>query len=133
VVHLRAELAALLAASDYVVLAVPLAEETRHVIDAAALAHMRPTAALISVARGAVVDEDALCNALSERLLGAAYIDCPTQLPPPPWSRLYRTRNVVLTHHSSASGARVLEEAFERFAAGVRALTATGTPPDLVL
>jgi phosphoglycerate dehydrogenase-like enzyme len=132
VLHLGGELKTLLGESDYVVLALPLTDGTRGLIDAAALAQMRPSAALVNVARGPVVDEDALCAALARRLLAAAYIDRPTVLPPPRWSRLYRTPNLVLTHYSAAASPRAIEEAFTRFTAGLHALLTTGTPPDLV-
>lgn len=69
----RLELTALLAAADVVSLHVPLTPQTRHLVDAAALASMRSDAILINAARGGVVDEQALARALREgRLAGAA-------------------------------------------------------------
>ena len=71
-----ADLAHLLEESDYVSLHVPLTRETRHMISAEMLARMKPTAVLINVARGAIVDEGALAAALSEgRLRGVRGID----------------------------------------------------------
>lgn len=63
------------AQADYVVLACPLTEETRGLIDATAIAAMRKTAVLVNVARGEVVDEDALWRALQEKSIAAALLD----------------------------------------------------------
>ena len=71
----RLELPALLAASDVVSLHVPLTPETRNMIDAKALAGMKPDAILINAARGGVVDEAALCEALKAGRLGGAALD----------------------------------------------------------
>ncbi|MBP3959380.1 D-glycerate dehydrogenase [Gemmata sp. G18] len=65
----------LLAAADYVVLTVPLTPETRSFIGRAELAKMKPTATLVNVARGAVVDKDALTEALSAKRIFAAALD----------------------------------------------------------
>jgi phosphoglycerate dehydrogenase-like enzyme len=64
-----------LAEADFVVLACALAPETRGLIDAAALDAMKPTAVIVNVARGPVIDEGALFSALSERRIGGAAID----------------------------------------------------------
>jgi phosphoglycerate dehydrogenase-like enzyme len=74
IVDFRA-LAALLPLADYVVLACPLTEETRGLIGVAAFAAMRPTAMLINVARGEVVDEQALYEAMTARRIAAALLD----------------------------------------------------------
>jgi glyoxylate reductase len=71
----HAPLAELLAASDFVTLHVPLSAETRHLIDDAALARMRPRAILINTARGACVDEAALAAALARGAIGGAALD----------------------------------------------------------
>jgi glyoxylate reductase len=66
---------ALLARSDFVSLHCPATQETHHLIDAAALARMQPTACLVNTARGSVVDEAALVTALRERRIAAAGLD----------------------------------------------------------
>lgn len=71
----RQELAPLLAASEIVSLHIPLTPQTRHLIDGAAIAQMRPGSILINAARGGVVDEAALIEALRARRLGGAALD----------------------------------------------------------
>ena len=133
VVSLDTDLHVLLGAADHVVVAVPLAAETRGLIGRDALAAMRPGASLIAVTRGLVVNEDALCHALATAQIGAAYVDRPTRIPLPKWSRLYRTPNLVLTHYSAANSPRRLERACARFLAGLQLLREGGQPPDRVV
>lgn len=71
----RVPLEALLAESDHVVLTVPLTDATRHLVDAGALASMRPTAGLVNVSRGGVVDSEALADALEHGRIGYAALD----------------------------------------------------------
>jgi (S)-sulfolactate dehydrogenase len=71
----RLELGALLATSDVVSLHVPMSDETRNLIDGAAIASMKKGAILINAARGGVVDEPALCAALKDGRLGGAALD----------------------------------------------------------
>jgi len=97
----------LLAASDIVVVTVPLDERTRGLVGARALAAMKPSALLVNVARGAVVDEHALHQALSDRAIAGAALDVwwrnPGDPDAPPPSHLDFTGfdNVVITPHQS--------------------------------
>ncbi|OGO53018.1 MAG: hypothetical protein A2148_00795 [Chloroflexi bacterium RBG_16_68_14] len=91
----------LLAESDFVVLAVPLTSETRHLISEAELRAMKPTSVLINIARGAVVDEAALVRALKEGWIAGAGLDVFEQEPLPPESELWALENVVLSPHIS--------------------------------
>lgn len=75
------DLASLLAAADVLSLHVPLTAETRHLIDAAALERLRPTAVLINTSRGGIVDEAALAEALRSGRLGGAALDVFAQEP----------------------------------------------------
>ncbi|WP_307787543.1 D-glycerate dehydrogenase [Mycolicibacterium sp. S2-37] len=94
----------LLAASDVVCVLTPLTPETRHLIDAAALARMKPTAYLVNTARGGVVDESALVDALTAgRISGAALdvFDNEPHVDP----ALLAAPNLVLTPHIASAGA----------------------------
>jgi len=92
-------LADLLAESDYVSLHTPLTPETRHLIGAAELRAMKPTAVLINTARGPVVDEAALVEALASGGIAGAGLDVFEEEPLPADSPLCRLGNVVLTPH----------------------------------
>lgn len=94
-------LATLLAQSDFVVLALPLNEATRHLIDAEALAAMRPDAVLINVARGGVVDQDALVDTLQRGAIRGATLDVVAEEPLPPESPLWGLDNCVITPHDA--------------------------------
>lgn len=95
------DLDTLLAAADYVSLHVPLTESTRGLIDAAALRKMKPSAYLINTARGAVVDEDALVQALTEGWIAGAALDVMTTEPPPADHPLLALDNVIATPHAA--------------------------------
>jgi phosphoglycerate dehydrogenase-like enzyme len=91
----------LLRMSDAVTIHVPLNQRTRNLIDAESLSLMKPSAVLVNTARGGLVDEDALAQALSEgRILGAG-LDVLSQEPPPLEHPLLHLPNVVLTPHTA--------------------------------
>ena len=92
------DFATLLAGSDHLVLALPYSPATHHVIDAAALARMKPTATLTNIGRGGLVDEDALADALSGGRLFSAGLDV-FEGEPAVNPKLLALRNVVLTPH----------------------------------
>ena len=89
----------LLAESDFVSLHVPLTLETRHFMGEPELRQMKPSAILINVARGAVVDQDALYSALSEGWIRAAGIDVTDPEPIPSGDPLLTLDNLVVTPH----------------------------------
>ena len=91
----------LLTASDYVVLCCPLTDQTLHLIDAAALAAMRPQALLINVARGRVIDHDALGEALRTGALAGAVLDVVPLEPLLSESPLWNLPNCQITPHDS--------------------------------
>lgn len=93
------DLHAVLPRADVVVLACPLTPDTENLIDARALAAMKPGAHLINVARGKVVDETALIAALQSGTLTAAGLDVTRDEPLPPTSPLWSMPNVLLTPH----------------------------------
>lgn len=100
----RVDLETLLAASDVVTLHCNLTAQTRGLMDAAALALMKPTAVLINTARGAIVDLEALAEAIeAERLAGAA-LDVLAEEPPPPGARILALGDrVLLSPHMVAA------------------------------
>jgi len=106
-----------LAEADVVSLHVPLNDDTRHLIDARAIASMKPGSFLINASRGGVVDEAALVEALQTGHLAGAALDVYEQEPLPPESQLRSAPNLVLTPHLGASTAeaqrRVAVEAAE--------------------
>ncbi len=96
-----ADLHQVLPQADIVVLACPLTPETENLIDAAALGCMKPTALLVNVARGRVVDEAALIAALQAKRLRAAALDVTREEPLPASSPLWSQPNVLITPHSA--------------------------------
>jgi D-3-phosphoglycerate dehydrogenase len=88
-----------LAQADFVVLACPLNDSTKGLISRALLGKMKASAYLINVARGAVVDQQALVEALTEKRLAGAALDVFTQQPLPVDSPLYGMENVLLSPH----------------------------------
>lgn len=104
------DLDTLLAESDIVTLHVPLAPETEHMIGARRLAKMKPTAVLINTARGRVVDEAALIEALRERKIAGAGLDVFETEPLPMDSPLLEMPNVLLTPHIAFLSEESLDE-----------------------
>src|SRR5690606_1309241 len=96
-------LAELLRRSDHLVLALPETPETRGMIGAAELAGMKEGAVLVNVARGGVLDEEALARALEGGRLRGAALDVFREEPLPPESPLWGLPNVLVTAHVSAT------------------------------
>jgi len=107
-VHRMYNLHRALSAADFVVLVLPLTRTTRGVIDAAALAAMRPGAWLINIGRGALVDEPALLEALHSRRIAGAVLDVFATEPLPPDHPFWGMDNVAITPH--ISGPNIPEE-----------------------
>ena len=96
-------------------------------IGEAALAAMKSTAWLINIARGRLVDERALLDALREGRIGGAILDTFREEPLPPTSAFYDLPNVIVTPHTSWSSGRVLDRSVELFCDNLRRF-ATGEP-----
>lgn len=105
-VHPMAALGALLPEADFVVLTVPLTPDTLHLIGAAALARMKPSAHLVNVARGRVVDEPALVAALAAGRIAGAALDVTADEPLPPDSPLWGMPQVLITPHTAGETRR---------------------------
>jgi phosphoglycerate dehydrogenase-like enzyme len=86
---------------DWVILAVPATQETDGMIGANELAAMKPTATLINIARGSVVDQDTLITALNDKQIGAAFLDVTTPEPLPEDHPLWRVENAHISMHLS--------------------------------
>ncbi len=110
----------LLSESDYVVLAVPLTQETRHLIAPEELRAMKSTGVLINISRGAVVDEAALVQALKEGWIGGAGLDVFEREPLPEDSELWGMENVILTPHISGGTERYFQRAVPIFCENLR-------------
>lgn len=94
-----AELREMLSRCDYIVIAAPLTEETRHTISEGEFAVMKPQAVVMNVGRGAVIDEDAMVRALREKRIRGAGLDVFEREPLPKHSALYEMDNVLLSPH----------------------------------
>jgi len=105
----------LLEASDYVVLTVPLSSETDGMIGEAELRAMKPSAWLINIARGRVVREEALIEALRARTIAGAVLDVFEEEPLPGESELWALPNVIVTPHNSGWSPLNFERASELF------------------
>jgi len=121
----------LLAEADFVSLHPSLTDETRHMIDARALALMKPTAFLINTARGAVVDEAALIKALTEKRIAGAGLDV-FENEPEVNRALTRLPNVALTPHLGSAVFEVREAMANAVADNIVALLEGRQPPNIV-
>jgi phosphoglycerate dehydrogenase-like enzyme len=110
------ELDELVAKSDIVTLHLPLTDETRHLFDRRLLARMKPSTVLVNTARGGLVDEAALVDALASRALLGAGLDVTEDEPLSPESPLLALENVIVTPHYAAAVAdnfpRVVRHAY---------------------
>ena len=98
----KTELDDLLARADYISLHCPLTDETHHLISEAQLECMKPTAYLINMARGPIVDQAALCHALANKTIAGAALDVLEQEPPTAGEAILALDNVILTPHLSS-------------------------------
>lgn len=96
----------LLERADFVSLHTPLSPDTRHLIDAGALARMKPTALLVNTARGGVVDQDALRTALREGTIAGAALDVTDPEPLPPDHPLLDAPNLLVVPHVGSATVR---------------------------
>ena len=122
-------LPALLAESDYISVHVPLTPETRHMIGRAELALVKPGAILVNTARGPVLDERAVADALRSGQLGGAGLDVFEEEPLPANSPLRQLDNVIFTDHAGWYSEESVVELKTKAARNAAAVLAGGRPP----
>ena len=91
-----------LSETEFLVLATPLTDATRNILDRRRIALLSPEAGVINIGRGALVEQDALCDALDAGRLSGAVLDVFMPEPVPPGHRLWTTRNLIMTPHVSS-------------------------------
>ena len=123
----RVEFLELLRRSDYVSVHTPLVPETRGLFNKDTLAQMKPGAYLVNTARGPIVDEGALAEALDAGTVAGAALDVMTQEPPPP-SPLFGRDNVIITPHTSFYSEESLVELQTKAAQEVVAVLSGNAP-----
>ncbi len=110
--------------ADVVSIHLPLLPETTKIIDAAKLALMKPSAIIINVGRGALVDEEALARALREKKIAFAAVDVFAEEPPPKNHPFFGLSNIILTCHLAGStresGGRIMNMALENLARALK-------------
>jgi D-2-hydroxyacid dehydrogenase (NADP+) len=99
VLYPRAQIAKAAALADFLILLAPYTKENHHLVDAATIDAMKPDGVLINIARGGVLDEEALRRALLEGRIAGAGLDVFQTEPLPPESPLWDTPNVIITSH----------------------------------
>jgi phosphoglycerate dehydrogenase-like enzyme len=109
------QLKQLLSQSDYVAVTLPLTPETRHIIGEAELKAMKPTAYIMNIGRGHLIDQEALIKALDEKRIAGAGLDVTVPEPLPKESRLWDFNNVILSPHISGGMEDYMVRATELF------------------
>lgn len=106
--------------ADYAIVTCPLTSETKGLITTNELASMKPDAVLVNVARGEIIDEDALLTALQKGHIGGAALDVQTVEPLPPQSPLWNLSNVIITPHMAGATPHYWDRCAEIFSNNYR-------------
>jgi len=114
-VYPNTEMNTVLEESDFVVLLTPLTDETRHLIGLEQLKKMKNSSILINIARGPVVDTNALIEALQKGIIGGAALDTTDPEPLDKESPLWDMDNVIITPHCSADSTLYMDRAMRQF------------------
>ena len=122
----------LLARADHLVVAAPLTPETTGLLNAAAFAKAKPGVHLVNIARGGIVDTDALVAALVSGQVGAASLDVTEPEPLPPGHPLWHAPNVRITPHIAWSSAGTPARIFKLFAENLGRVAAGQAPENLL-
>lgn len=117
--------------SDYLSLHCPLTPQTKHIIDKDALAKMKPTAFIINTARGALIDEPALIEALQNGTIAGAGLDVQEIEPPLADNPLYELPNVIMTPHIGWKGLETRQRLVQILADNIKGYL-TGNPINVV-
>jgi phosphoglycerate dehydrogenase-like enzyme len=131
-VELLDTLQAVVASADHLLLALPATDATRSLIDAAVLEQAKPSAHIINVARGSVLDQDALVAALDDGRLGFATLDVTEPEPLPLGHPLWQHPRVRLTPHVSSNYTAVRHVLFDKFTADLDRFIRGEPPSDIV-
>lgn len=106
--------------ADFVVLATPVTETTRHLMNAERFEHLKPDAYLINVGRGVLIDEEALQHALRANRFAGAALDVTTEEPLPPGSPLWTMENVFITPHTGGFAEKMWERHYVAYSQNLR-------------
>jgi len=115
-----AQLNDLLAQSDFVLVATPLTDETRNLIGEKELRAMKPSAFIVNIARGGIINEAALIRALKENWIAGAGLDVFEQEPLPAESELWKIENVIIAPHIAAATPHYDDRATDLFCENLR-------------
>ena len=118
--------------ADLISLHVPLLDSTRHIIGAEQIARMKPTACLVNTARGGLVDDAALLQALQEGRLAGAGLDCVEEEDSPATQGLLAASNVLVTPHIGGSTADLADAMIPTIAQIIQTLASGETPANVV-
>ncbi|HVY17367.1 MAG TPA: D-2-hydroxyacid dehydrogenase [Rhodopila sp.] len=117
--------------TEFLVLACPLTEATRNIIDRRRLGLLPAGASLLNIGRGGLIDQDALCDALDQDSLSGAVLDVFTPEPIPPGHRLWTTPNLIISPHTSADDPNTYNpRSLDIFLENLCIWQAGGTPPN---
>ena len=129
-----AELDGVLPETEFLVVACPLTQATRNIIDARRLDRLPSMAGVVNIGRGPLIDQDALCDRLDDGRLAGAVLDVFVPEPVPAGHRLWTTRNLVMTPHMSCDDAKAYNpRSLDTFLQNVVAFEAGQSLPNLFL
>ncbi|MFG0336239.1 MAG: C-terminal binding protein [Maioricimonas sp. JB049] len=118
--------------SDFISVHAPLTDATRHLFDARAFARMKPSAYLINTARGGLIDESALWDALQANQIAGAGLDVFDPEPPDLEQPLFRDERVIVTPHAAFVSREAVVELRQRVARQIAAVLSGERPPNVV-
>jgi phosphoglycerate dehydrogenase-like enzyme len=128
----RENLHSLLRRTDVVMTACPLTEETYHLIGAEELSIMKPTAYLINVTRGGIIDEPALVDALENGQIAGAGLDVTEKEPLPADSPLWDAPKLIITPHRAGASQHRPRKIYEFFSANLERYLKGDTPRNII-